>query len=48
MNQRATFRWVASPGYELRNPATATTGLGLQLVTATASTAFDGQVFWFE
>jgi hypothetical protein len=48
MNQRATFRWVASPGYELKNPATATTGLGLQLVTATASTAFDGQVFWFE
>lgn len=48
MNQRASFRWVSSPGYELKNPATATTGLGLQLVTATATTVYDGCVYWFE
>lgn len=48
MNQRATFRWVASPGYELKNPATATTGLGLQLVSATATSIFDGTVYFFE
>lgn len=30
LNQRATFRWVAAPGYELKAPATAANGIGLQ------------------
>jgi hypothetical protein len=29
LNQRATFRWVAAPGSELRIPATANNGLAL-------------------
>ncbi len=28
-NQRATFRWVANPGAELKMPATAANGIGL-------------------
>lgn len=28
-NQRATFRWVAAPGFELKLPATAANGVGL-------------------
>jgi len=30
MNQRATYRWVASPGSSLISPATAASGTGLQ------------------
>lgn len=30
INQRATFRWVAAPGSELKGPATAANGVGLQ------------------
>jgi len=30
LNQRATFRWVAAPGSELKSPATAANGIGLQ------------------
>jgi hypothetical protein len=29
VNQRATFRWVAAPGSELKMPATAANGFGL-------------------
>jgi hypothetical protein len=48
MNQRATFRWVASPGYELKAPATAANGLGVQLVAATAATVYDATAYWYE
>lgn len=48
MNQRATFRWVASPGFELVAPATANAGLGLRLVAATAAMVQWGDVFFFE
>lgn len=47
-NLRATFRYVAQPGQEFVNPATATTGLGLQLVSATATSVMDGCVWWYE
>jgi hypothetical protein len=40
MNQRATFRWVASPGSELVAPATANNGIGLKLLTATATSIY--------
>ena len=36
LNQRATFRWVASPGGELVFPATASNGLGEQKPTSSA------------
>lgn len=36
LNQRATFRWVASPGCELVFPATASNGLGIQTPTSSA------------
>lgn len=39
MNQRATFRWVAQDGRELKNPATATTGLGNRNIASGAALA---------
>ena len=36
INQRATYRWVATPGYELVYPATASNGLGVQTPTSSA------------
>ena len=36
LNQRATFRWVASPGGELVFPSTASNGLGVQTPTSSA------------
>lgn len=48
MNQRAAFRWVATPGYELINPATATTGIGLKNVAIAATSVMTGTVFFFE
>ena len=36
LNQRATFRWVASPGGELVYPATAANGIGIQTPTSSA------------
>ncbi len=47
MNQRATQRWVPSPGREIKLPATANNGVGLQPVHA----SFTGNVtstIWFE
>lgn len=37
MNQRASIRWVAAPGGELVIPATASNGLSLMVLVATAS-----------
>lgn len=39
INMRNSYRWVAYPGGELRMPATAANGLGLQSISA--STAFN-------
>lgn len=36
VNQRATFRWVASPGGELVYPATASNGIGIKTPTSSA------------
>jgi hypothetical protein len=36
LNQRATFRWVASPNGALVYPATASNGIGIQTPTASA------------
>lgn len=48
LNQRATFRYVASPGYELVAPATAANGLGARMVAATASLIFDYSIYFYE
>lgn len=48
MNQRATFRWVATPGYELKAPATAANGIGLLNKAATAAMTLDATAFFFE
>ena len=39
VNQRATYRWVAAPGGELIVPATASNGIGFQVL----SPAYTGQ-----
>jgi len=38
VNQRATFRWVATPGREIVTPATASNGLGFQTPTISTGT----------
>lgn len=48
LNARATFRYVCSPGMEFKAPATAASGTGLQLVTATATSVYDATLAWFE
>ncbi|HSZ58596.1 MAG TPA: hypothetical protein VK797_23210 [Tepidisphaeraceae bacterium] len=48
LNQRATFRWVATPGAELVSPATASNGIGLYLVSATTALIEDGTIVWYE
>lgn len=48
LNQRAMFRFVAVPGYEFVNPATATTGLGLKNIAITATSVVLGTVMFFE
>lgn len=39
LNQRATFRWVSAPGYELLMTATQNNGAGLQTVSSTSTQA---------
>lgn len=48
MNQRAMFRWVAVPGFEFVNPATATTGIGLKNIAITATSIMTGTIMFFE
>lgn len=37
LNQRATYRWVAAPGSEIKVPATASNGIALLPLVATAT-----------
>lgn len=48
LNQRATFRYVCSPGYEFVAPATAANGVGLRLVSSTSALVQSGTIFWSE
>lgn len=48
LNQRATHRWVADPKGPLKMPATASNGLGLYGVNASATPGFDATVFFNE
>lgn len=47
LNQRATFRWVASPGKEVVYPATASNGLAVNTPTSSA-VAVTATVHWEE
>lgn len=47
-NQRATFRWVAVPGGELIIPATADSGIGLQVIGIAGSAVNTNACFHFE
>ncbi len=48
MNQRATFRWVVNPGYELIAPSTAANGLSVRCLSSTSTQAMDTTVAWEE
>jgi hypothetical protein len=48
LNQRATFRWVASPGGELIIPATASNGFKINTPTATNTPQVDATVHFDE
>lgn len=48
LNQRATFRWVASPGGEFYAIATAANGLFLRSVGSSATPNCNCHLAWFE
>lgn len=48
MNQRAVFRWVAVPGYELVAPATAANGIGIKNVAITATAVINSCIMFME
>jgi hypothetical protein len=48
LNQRATFRWVASPGGEIILPATANNGVGIQVLTVGGSSVVVTSCIHFE
>lgn len=48
MNQRSTQRWVAAPGSELKAPATAANGLGLQVIHASSTALVETTILWEE
>ena len=48
VNQRATFRWVASPGGEAMSAASANNGMGLKNALSSAALVLRATVHWFE
>ena len=48
LNQRASFRWVASPGGELASRGSPSTGLELRSQTATAAYLAAATILWVE
>lgn len=48
LNQRASWKWQAVPGFEIVGAATANNGIGLQQVAATATLVTLGSMFFFE
>ena len=48
LNQRATFRWVAAPGYELVMTATQNNGAGLRTITSSSTQAHGACVLFEE
>jgi hypothetical protein len=48
VNQRATFRWVASPGYEMILAATQNNGAGLKSSASTSTQAHEATILFEE
>lgn len=48
LNQRATYRWVASPGGELVIPAVAANGIGIREFGASGTPAMETTAHWDE
>jgi hypothetical protein len=48
LNQRATFRWIAAPGFELMMTATQNNGAGLKTVTSTSTQAHGATILFEE
>ncbi len=48
LNQRATFRWVANPGFELVMTATQNNGAGLKTVSSSSTQAHGATIFFEE
>lgn len=48
INQRATFRWMADQGYELKCPATAANGIGLVNTLASAAMVLRATLYFVE
>lgn len=48
LNTRATFRWVAAPGYEIVIPATDEAGVGFKALHASATTDWRVTAAWRE
>lgn len=48
LNQRATFRYVASPGAEFMHALTSNYGIGLKLSTSTTAMVEYGTILYFE
>lgn len=48
LNQRASWRWVASPDSEIMGSATSSNGLGLKRHTSSAAFALAGTIFFLE
>lgn len=48
LNQRATFRWVSAPGYELLMAATQNNGAGLKTITSTSTQPYGATVLFEE
>lgn len=48
INQRATFRWVAAPGGELKNGASTTEGIGWVAFHASYTGSAEATAHWYE
>jgi hypothetical protein len=48
LNQRATFRWVASPDCELKTTATQNNGAGLKSKSSTSTQAYEATILFLE
>lgn len=48
LNQRASFRWVANPGFECIVPATASNCGGIKRNSSTANYVSTATLYWYE
>ncbi len=48
LNQRATFRWIAGPNFEMKLAATQNNGAGLKTVASTSTQGHDATILFEE